>query len=79
MREPMIQFPVTCPLCGNEALGEYPVAEVAGALLARTGTLRLHSRCHSHDWTAAEHELDQIRAYLGAWIPALPSDLRKAK
>ena len=36
MREPTIQFPVTCPLCGNEALAEYPVAEVADALLAGT-------------------------------------------
>jgi hypothetical protein len=79
MREPTIQFPVTCPLCGNEALGEYPVAEVADALLAGTHTLHLRSRCHNHGWPASGQELDQIREYLGAWTQIIPSDLRKAK
>jgi hypothetical protein len=79
MREPTIQFPVTCPVCGNEALGEYPVAEVADALLARAGDLQLRSRCHNQRWTADAEELAQIREYLGAWITALPSDLRKTK
>lgn len=79
MDEPTIQFPVTCPLCHREALGEYPVAVVAGALLARSEALQLRSRCHNQKWIAAEHELDQIREYLGAWLTSFPSDLRKAK
>jgi hypothetical protein len=79
MKEPTIQFPVTCPLCRNEALGEYPVADVADALLARTKALQLRSRCHNQHWTADSDELDQIREYLGAWLTALPSEFRKAK
>jgi hypothetical protein len=79
MNEPTIQFPVVCPVCGNEALGEYPVAVVADALLAGTEALQLRSRCHGHGWSATQHELDQIREYLGAWLKTLPSDARKAK
>jgi hypothetical protein len=43
MDKPAIQFPVTCPRCGGEELGEFPVPEVAAALLAPTSTLRLYA------------------------------------
>jgi hypothetical protein len=77
--EPTIQFPVTCPICGTEALGEYSIAVVADALLVRTDPLLLRSQCHDQRWTATEHELGQIREYLGAWLKSLPGELRKAK
>jgi hypothetical protein len=78
MNEPTMQFPVICPKCGTEGLGEYPLAAVADALLVRAGTLQLHSRCHNHRWPASEEELAQIREYLGAWLIA-PSEPRVRK
>ena len=68
MNEPTIQFPQTCPKCGAEALGEYPVADVANALLDRTNSFQLYARCHDYYWTASQWELQQIRQYLGAWL-----------
>lgn len=72
MEEPMMSFPVTCPQCGTEALGEYPVAEVAVALMTQRNGLRLHAPCHNSDWLATAIELQQIREYLGApwWDPS---------
>ena len=67
MNEPTIRFPVNCPRCGAEELGEFPVAEVAAALLALNSTLRLYVRCHDYHWTARPAELAQIRDYLAAW------------
>jgi hypothetical protein len=74
MNEPTIQFPVNCPQCGREELGEFPVAEVAAALLAPSSTLRLYSRCH--EWTARPTELAQIREYLAVWMRNQPPSLR---
>jgi hypothetical protein len=79
MDEPTVKFPVTCPLCGTEELGEYPVPDIADALIFRTGALQLHSRCHNHSWSASKPELQQIREYLGAWLKALRSDFRDGK
>jgi hypothetical protein len=79
MNEPTIQFPVTCPVCGTEALGEYSVADVADALISRSGPLQLRASCHNHRWTASKLELQQIREYLGAWLKALRTDFREGK
>jgi hypothetical protein len=79
MNEPTIQFPVTCPVCGAEALAEYPVADVADALISRTGALQLRASCHDLRWTASKLELQQIREYLGAWLKALRNDFREGK
>lgn len=68
MNEPTIKFPVSCPKCGREELGEYGVAEVAAALLAPNSPLRLYARCHEYHWTARPAELAQIREYLSAWM-----------
>jgi hypothetical protein len=75
MDEPLMRFPVTCPECGAEALGEFPVAEVAVALMTKRKDLRLYAPCHGHRWSASPEELHQIREYLGApWLegPAGP-------
>ncbi len=72
MNEPTIQFPVICPKCGKEQLGEYLVADVADALLARSGTLQLYAPCHDYYWTPSQWELQQVRQYLGAWLQASP-------
>jgi hypothetical protein len=69
MNEPMIRFPVSCPQCGNEELGEYRIADVANALLLAGNTLPLYASCHDYYWTASQWELQQIREYLGAlWL-----------
>jgi hypothetical protein len=68
MNEPTIQFPVSCPKCGGEWLGEYPLEEVAAALLSPSSTLRLYARCHEYHWNARPAELAQIREYFSAWV-----------
>jgi hypothetical protein len=75
MRQPMMGFPVTCPECGAEALREFPVAEVALALMTRRNSLHLYAPCHGRLWRASLIEIQQIREYLGApWLdgPAPP-------
>jgi hypothetical protein len=64
MEGPTIRFPVTCPKCGEEHVDEYPIAEVAAALLSH-GPLRLFASCHKYSWNATRTEVDQIREYLG--------------
>ena len=63
--EPTIRFPVVCPRCGNEALGEYAVIDVAAALLS-SKPLRLFAPCHNLRWEAGPLEIEQIREYLAA-------------
>jgi hypothetical protein len=65
MNEQTIRFPATCPQCGMETLDEYPIAEVAAALIGG-GKLRLYASCHEYHWSASEREMEQIREYLGA-------------
>jgi hypothetical protein len=64
VNEPTVRFPVICPKCGREQLNEYPVAEVAAALLS-DGKLRLLAACHDYTWNATPTELEQVREYLG--------------
>ena len=78
MTEPTIQFPVSCPKCGREELGEYSVAEVAAALVAPTTALRLYAPCHEYHWTARAAELAQIREYLREWMQCQPPSLQAA-
>ena len=67
MDEPTIQFPVTCPKCGAEALGEHPIADIAIALMNRT-VLRLFAPCRCrYSWIASPAELAQIRDYFDAY------------
>jgi hypothetical protein len=67
MNDPTIRFPVCCPQCGSEALAEYPITEVAVALIA-SNPLRLSAPCHGLSWDASPVELEQIREYLAASI-----------
>lgn len=76
MDEPTIRFPVTCPQCGREELAEFPIADVASALLLRRNTLHLYASCHDYYWAASQWELQQIREYLGApWLDARSVDV----
>jgi hypothetical protein len=63
--EPIIRFPVRCPQCANEALGEYALIDVAAALVS-SKPLRLVSPCHSLEWDAGPAEIEQIREYLAS-------------
>jgi hypothetical protein len=76
MTEPTIRFPVNCPKCGREELGEYSVAEVAAVLLApNTTALRLYAPCHEYHWNARPGELAQIREYFREWMKYQPPSL----
>jgi hypothetical protein len=65
MREPSMKFPVICPECARESIGEFQIAVIATALI--TGkSLRLYSACHDVYWTATPVEREQLREYLAA-------------
>jgi hypothetical protein len=69
VENPTIRFPVTCPQCGKETLGVYPIATVAIALLTWFEPLTLTVPCHPElSWIATRDELDQIREYLRAGV-----------
>jgi hypothetical protein len=63
MPEPILKFPVTCPVCALESASEIPIALIANALLTSKG-IRLHSTCHDHYWTATFAEREQLRRSL---------------
>jgi hypothetical protein len=66
--EPVIRFPVLCPLCRKETLAESSVSLVAEALM-RHEALPLTSSCHGLTWAAGDIEREQIREYLAAGVP----------
>jgi hypothetical protein len=66
--EPVIRFPVICPVCLKETLAESPVGVVADALM-RHEALPLTSGCHGFTWAAGDIEREQIREYLAAAVP----------
>ena len=63
MIESTIRFPVVCPKCGREQLGELPIDEVMYALNGGSD-ISLVATCHDVIWTATEPELHQIHEYL---------------
>jgi hypothetical protein len=65
MSECTVRFPVTCPKCGTERLGEFPADVVADALV-RGADICLVATCHDVIWDASALEVEQIREYLGA-------------
>jgi hypothetical protein len=68
MNDPTVKFPVVCPRCRRESLGELPVATVAEALIQHA-PITLRTSCHKVSWSASAIEVEQIREYLGAsWL-----------
>jgi hypothetical protein len=63
MIESTIRFPVVCPKCGREQLGELPIDEVMYALNGGSD-ISLVATCHDVIWTATDPELYQIHEYL---------------
>jgi hypothetical protein len=68
MNIPTVKFPVVCPRCRRETLGELPVATIAEALIQHA-PITLRAGCHQVSWRANAIEVEQIREYLGAsWL-----------
>ena len=65
IKESVLRFPVTCPLCARELLCELPIASVARAL-ALGSTIRLYASCHDVWWDATAVEAVQVREYFSA-------------
>ena len=66
-KEPVVRFPVTCPICARALLTELPVAVIAEALIEGS-PIRLYASCHDVYWDATELEIEQIREYLSAGV-----------
>jgi hypothetical protein len=62
MIEAEILFPVTCPVCEQQALTGFRMTVVIDAVLS--GQIRLYSSCHLAAWDASERELDALLEYL---------------
>ena len=63
MADVFIRFPVTCPVCGQEALTAVRAETIIDSLDSRAA-LRLSSTCHDASWLASAVEEEQIREYL---------------
>lgn len=75
MQEPILQFLVTCPVCGLESPCKMSIAVIAHALLSGKG-IRIHAQCHDQYWTATFVEREQLRTALKGMrvnTPATPS------
>lgn len=64
MSEPLLRFPVVCPMCRREELAVLPTAYVAAALL-KGCVIQLYASCHDVYWDAQPVEVEQLREYLG--------------
>ncbi len=62
--EPLVRFPVSCPICRRLVLAEYRHVDVVGALL-NDRPIRLYAACCDKSWTASYIEVRQIGAHLG--------------
>jgi hypothetical protein len=68
MSEPVIRFPIQCPVCARETLTQFSVSTIASSLI--TGdSIPLIADCHSVRWDATPDETEQIREYLAAGGP----------
>jgi hypothetical protein len=65
--EPVVRFPVNCPICARSSLTELPIGVIAEALMMAS-SIRLHAGCHDVHWDANDLEVEQIREYLGAAV-----------
>ncbi len=68
-----MRIPTVCPKCGEETLHHVDIAVAAGALLCGTSVL-LSSQCHRIGWSASAQEMQQIRQYLAALLPAIRAE-----
>jgi two-component system, LuxR family, sensor kinase FixL len=63
-----VRFPVRCPVCGNEVLAAFRIADVIGALI-NSRKIRLYAICHRAAWDATDVEMRQLREYVDvAWL-----------
>jgi hypothetical protein len=60
--EAEILLPLTCPVCGRQALSGFRMTVVVEAVLS--GQIRLYSTCHLAAWDASVRELDALFDYL---------------
>jgi two-component system, LuxR family, sensor kinase FixL len=63
-----LRFPATCPVCGNEVLAAFRIADVIGALV-NGRKIRLYAICHDATWDATDVEVRRLRQYADlAWL-----------
>ena len=63
-----VRVPVRCPVCGNEVLAAFQIADVIGALI-NGRKIRLYAICHDATWDATDAEMRQLREYVDvAWL-----------
>ena len=58
-----VRFPVRCPVCGNEVLAVFQIADVIGALI-NGRKIRFYAICHDAAWEATDVEMRRLREYV---------------
>jgi hypothetical protein len=61
--EPLLRFPVVCPICKEEMLFQTALAPVLQALLTMRDIRLNTSCCGKVDWLASPIETEQIEQY----------------
>lgn len=64
--ERRINFPATCPECGQQVVMNFKPAYVEKCL--STGTpIEMYASCHDIRWAASASEVQQLRRLLDQW------------
>jgi hypothetical protein len=61
---PRVRFPVSCPVCRQQAIAEFRHADLLAALINHR-PIRLYAACHDTSWAASYVEIQRIRSHLG--------------
>jgi C4-dicarboxylate-specific signal transduction histidine kinase len=55
-----VTFPVRCPVCGNDVLAVFQIADVIGVLI-NYRKIPLYANCHDATWNATDVEMRQLQ------------------
>jgi two-component system, LuxR family, sensor kinase FixL len=58
-----VRLPVRCPVCGNDVLAVFQIADVIAALI-NNRKIRPYAICHDAAWDATDAEMRQLREYV---------------
>jgi hypothetical protein len=66
-QEPVIRFPVFCPVCRQETILRRALGPIAEAIF-KGSPITLSAECHEGEWIASPIERQQIREYLASGV-----------
>lgn len=64
--DPRINFPATCPECGQQVVMNFKPAYIEQCLSAGE-QIKMYASCHDKTWDASASEVQQLRILLDRW------------